>query len=159
MSSSLFVFRLSLSLSLIHLLLSVFISFFSFSRSAWFSFSLGFLLSLSLSLSLLLTLSLTHSLSLSPSLPFDLFYFSRSPFLLFPSRCHSRYLSLSFLSVLLFLTRCCSLFPLGFLFVLSLCLSLPFSPTGSYVFLSPFASWGLVPRGAVGVALLISLKY
>ena len=154
MSSSLFVFRLSLFL--IHLLVSVFISFFSLSRSAWFSFSPGFLLSLSLSLSLFLPLS--HALSLSLS-SFRSFLFLWVAFSFFSPLGVILVISLSFLSILLFLTRCCSFFPLSFLFVLSLSVSPSLSLRRAPLFTSPFASWGLFPRGAVGVALLISLKY
>ena len=103
--------------------------------------------------SLLLSFYLTLTLPLSLSLPFGLFYFSGCLFLVFPSRGHSGYLSLSFLSILLLLTRCCSLFPLGFLFVLSLSLCLS---DGLVCFPLRSLPGSFVPRGPVGVALLIS---
>ena len=142
----------ALSLSLIHLLLSVFISFFSLSRSAWFSFSLGFLLSLSLSLSLLLSLSLSLSSFRSflflwvafPSFPLSvLFLLSLSLISFDPSFSHS---------VLLFI-------PYRFPFR-SLSLSLPpFLSDGLVCFPLSIRFLGFGSSGAVGVALLISLKY
>ena len=132
-------------LFLVRLFLSLLALLFSFARSLSFFFSLspsGFhSLSLSLylfalflflvpysSISLLVSFSL--SLSLSLSLPFALSYFSNPLGIILVCS-----LSLFYLRYFLFLTQCCSLFPLGILLVLSLsfCLRLAriLSPVGS----------------------------
>ena len=106
---------------------------------------------------IVLSLSLGFpSFSLSHSLPFALFYFSKSPSLSSP------------LGIIL--VRSLSLIPFDTSFSRSVLFSFPsrfpslspsllFSPPGSYFSSLLFSSWGSVPRGAVGVALLIRLEY